>query len=466
MIATVSSPAQWAQSEFSLVELGDRRRTQRLVKLATSLAQSPGGTLPQAMPQWGELKAAYRFLSQPENRYEAILQPHWQRTLEQCQRPGEYLLIEDTTLLDYSTHRGTEDLGINGSRGRGLRLHSTLALAVKGWDEQQKPQVELVGLMHQQCWGQAPRPKGEARSNCFGRRQRASQRWAQVLTDCPAPAGQSRWIYIADRESDFYEPIQRCQQRGVDFIIRARTLRRLAGEAGSLLEGVERGPVLGRQEIELRARPGMAARRAMVQLRSNRVRLRGPWRPGGFLEELAPLNVLEVKEINAPPGVEPLHWVLLTSLPCDQLEQAQRIAGRYGGRWHIEEYHKALKSGAGVEDSQLEQAYRLQTLIAVLSLVALRLLHTKLAARAPKQVPLAPEVIGSEALQILEARMGKPKGKWTPNTFWLAVARLGGFIGRKNDGSPGWKNIWRGWQRLLWMTQGLETLNQLKTKCG
>jgi len=466
MTSTVLAPAQWAQNELSLVELGDRRRTQRLMKIATRLAQSPGGTLPQALPDWGELKAAYRFFSQPKNHYEAILRPHWQRTLEQCQEPGEYLLIEDTTFLDYSAHRATQELGINGSRGRGLRLHSTLALAVKGWDEEQRPQTELVGLLHQHCWAQAPRPKGEARSKCFARPHRCSQRWAQVLKEGPAPAAQSRWIWVADREADFYEPIQRCQQRGVDFIIRARTLRRVAGAAGGLLDVLEQGQVLGEQEIELRARPGMAARRAVVQLRSHRVSLPGPWRPGGFLEELKPLNVLEVKELHPPQGVEPLHWVLLTSLPCQDLEAARRVAGRYGGRWHIEEFHKALKSGAGVEESQLEQAYRLQSLIAVLSLVALRLLHTKLAARVPQQPPLEPEVIAPEALQILEARVGKPEGPWTASTFWLAVAKLGGFIGRKSDGSPGWKNIWRGWKRLIWMTQGLETLNQLKNKCG
>lgn len=69
-----------------------------------------------------------------------------------------------------------------------------------------------------------------------------------------------------------------------------------------------------------------------------------------------------------------------STLGCTDLTQARRIVGRYTARWHIEEYHKALKSGAGVEDSQLEQAYRLETLIAVLALVALRLLNTKLVA--------------------------------------------------------------------------------------
>jgi hypothetical protein len=30
----------------------------------------------------------------------------------------------------------------------------------------------------------------------------------------------------------------------------------------------------------------------------------------------------------------------------------ESVVGRYTARWWIEEYHKALKSGAGVEDSQ------------------------------------------------------------------------------------------------------------------
>ena len=120
MTTTVLEPAQWAQMEFALVRLGDQRRTERLVKIATRLAHSPGGTLPQAMPHWSELKAAYRFFSQPKNRYEQILRPHWERTQAACQAPGEYLLIEDTTLLDYSAHPATEELGQIGDGGRGF----------------------------------------------------------------------------------------------------------------------------------------------------------------------------------------------------------------------------------------------------------------------------------------------------------------------------------------------------------
>jgi hypothetical protein len=452
------APAQWAQMEFALAQLGDQRRTQRLVKIATRLAQSPGGTLPQAMPRWEELKAAYRFFSQPKNRYEPILRPHWERTQSACQEPGEYLLIEDTTLLDYSSHCATEGLGQIGDGGRGFWLHSTLALRVQAWDLEQRPETVLVGLFHQHCWAQKRRPQGETRSSRMWRTQRSSKRWAAVLQTCARPASGSRWTFIADREADFYEPMQHCQQRGVDFVIRACQNRRLAQGAGRLWDRLDQGVDLGQVEIELRARPGMAARRVVLRVRRQQVKLSGPWRPGGWQADLAALPMLEVQEINPPVEVEPLRWILLTSLPCTTLSQARRIIGRYPARWSIEEYHKALKSGAGVEDSQLAQACRLETLIAVLALVAVRLLNTKLMARACPDQPLEVGQTNTQALTVLETRIGKPKDGWTQKSFWTAVARLGGFIGRKNDGEPGWQNIWRGWQRLMWMSEGLETL--------
>ncbi len=115
MCTTLLPPAQWAQMEFALAELGDRRRTHRLVNIATRLAQNPGGTLPQALPDWSELKAAYRFFSQPQNGYEQIQGAHWRRTRNQCRQPGEYLLIEDTTTLDDSARPAREDLGTIGT---------------------------------------------------------------------------------------------------------------------------------------------------------------------------------------------------------------------------------------------------------------------------------------------------------------------------------------------------------------
>src|SRR5262245_23733027 len=104
MSTTLLAPDQWAQKEFGFARLGDQRRNKRLVKIATQLAAKPGGTLPQAFSDWAELKAAYRFFGQSGVTFERIQLSHLERTRQDCSQPGEYLLIEDTTLLDYSHH--------------------------------------------------------------------------------------------------------------------------------------------------------------------------------------------------------------------------------------------------------------------------------------------------------------------------------------------------------------------------
>src|SRR5438067_13684865 len=116
--------------------------------MATCLAQRPSGTLPQAFPQWNDLKATYRLLDHIEFGPEQIQQPHRQQTLEECQQPGEYLMIDDTTEMDYSSHRRTEQLGyIGNGRGRGMLLHSTLAVRIEGWESDEEPQGIALGLL-------------------------------------------------------------------------------------------------------------------------------------------------------------------------------------------------------------------------------------------------------------------------------------------------------------------------------
>jgi hypothetical protein len=466
-IAPLLPPAQWAQQEFALAELGDQRRTQRLVKIGQALAAAPGGTLPQAFPDWAELKAAYRLLDRPEASFERIVAPHLERTRTTCRQPGDYLLIEDTTLLDYSAGPAASELGcIGDGRGRGFELHSTLAVRIEGWTLEQRPEGRLLGLLGQRCDRPRPAPPGQSPTERL-QRPRRSQRWAAALQQAGAPPPGCRWIYVADRESDFYEPIHTCQQHRMDFVLRARHDRRLAEDAGHLQATLARAPVLGQTTVELRARPGQAARPARVAMRAVRVDLDGPWRPGGRQAPLPGLWAVEVCEVHAPQGVkEPLHWVLLTSRPCARWAAVQRVVGIYTARWWIEDYHKALKSGAGVEESQLERGRRLEALIGVLAVVAVRLLSTQLLARSQPEGLEAAESFGPEALALLEAKLGRPPGGWTNQRVLIAVARLGGFLARTRDGLPGWQTIWRGWQRLLWMCEGVAILNHGGKRCG
>ena len=272
---------------------------------------------------------------------------------------------------------------------------------------------------------------------------------------------------MADREADFYEPIQRCQTRGVDFIIRGYQNRRLAEADGHLRDALASTPVLGTSTVAVRSRGGEPARTATVELRAVPVDLAGPWRPGGWQPALRGVWALEVREVGAPATVTaPLHWVLLTSLPCRTLAETRRVVGRYAARWWVEEYHKALKSGTGVEHSQLASGGRLAPLIAVLAVVAVRLLSTKLLARGRPEGIEALTIFGPEALTLLERKFGRPAEGWNNRTVLVATARLGGFLARKHDGLPGWQTIWRGWQRLMRLGEGLAIFSGGGQSCG
>jgi hypothetical protein len=52
----------WARQEFESLELGDARRTQRLIRLVDDLSAQPTGSIPLASGGWAETKAAYRLL--------------------------------------------------------------------------------------------------------------------------------------------------------------------------------------------------------------------------------------------------------------------------------------------------------------------------------------------------------------------------------------------------------------------
>jgi len=448
------SAAVWAQRDFGAADLGDVRRTKRLVRVATALAEKSEGTLPGAFSSWAELKAAYRLFANEEATYLKIIQPHWDRTRKECGAPGEYLLVEDSTSLDFTSHPAVTGVGpIGNDFCKGLNLHTTLALRIEGWDSAHNPEVTVQGLFAQRCWTRALRKKRESKRERLRRSNRESQRWAAIFAESGGPPQGSKWTLEADRESDIYEVFGRCRQAGVDFIIRAAQPRALHKEHQSVFEAVRRSPLKGRFSIGLRARPGQGAREADLEVRATTVTLRPPQRPDGRSEPFT-VNVVEAREPCPPRGSEAIHWVLLTSWDSETFEQALRVVKAYSQRWLIEEYHKALKTGVNIERSQLSTAKRIEALLAVLVVVAARLLQAKLLATSKPEERIKPDQAGPEAMAILEARFGKPRGGWTHRSFFESIARLGGFLGRKGDGSPGWLTIWRGWQKLMTMVEG------------
>jgi hypothetical protein len=146
----LESPENWACKTFAAAELGDPRRTDRLVQMAAALAEEPAASLPEAMRDVSETIAAYRFLNTPQIRHEQIMQPHWQQTQQLMQEREQVLLIADATAHhphDASEHdrtgsggtgrAGTWLLCPHGPGGRcpqqagvGLRLSGALGSAI------------------------------------------------------------------------------------------------------------------------------------------------------------------------------------------------------------------------------------------------------------------------------------------------------------------------------------------------
>lgn len=448
----------WAASEFTEAELGDRRRCKRLIRVAGALARDPHGTLPQSFEGWSEAKAAYRLLGRPDVCYDRIIGSHLARVQSACNRPGEYLLIEDTTSLDFTSHLAAQDLGrIGDDGGRGLYLHSMLALRVERWNEDNEPEVTVEGLFHQHWWARTGPTIGSNREKKKKRfsRPRESQRWAAITEKVGVPPQGCRWTYMADRESDIYEAFEHCRKNDWRFIIRASHPRALSDQDGSVFTRVAKSPELGEFTVDLRARPGQAARRARLVVRACTISLRGPWRPGGALSPL-PISVVEAQELDAPEGVEAIHWVLLTDWPCASFQDAIRVIRTYTRRWLVEEYHKCLKSGTKIEDSQLSAAHNITALLGILAVVAVRLLQTKLQASTLPDEVVLPESLPQGISAVLGSKFGEPSGGWTNRSLLVAIARLGGFLARKGDGNPGWLTIWRGWQKLMLLTQGFD----------
>lgn len=448
---------QWAEQQFGECELGDARRTQRLVKYAAQVATRPDASTPQQTKGWGDCKAAYRLFACEKTTFEAVARPHWKQT-RACQ-PGTYLVIGDTTQIEFGIWRNVSGLSPTGDgRGRGFLLHS--ALMVDAHSE------AIVGLAGQTIHHRQPRSKKDTK---YKTRQgpRESDIWGRVIEEVGSPPSEAQFIHVFDRGADNFEVYARLLLARGEWIVRAGQLERkvqFQGQELPLVTVLPRLEALGSYELTWRVAGQRGTRTAKLEIRVGTLgvptpRMKSRWvRERGF--SLITMNVVEVREIDPPAGVEPLHWVLLTSLPVTSFSAAWRVIEYYEKRPLIEEFHKALKTGCRVEERYYQTSARLEALVGLLSVVAVRLVQLKRIAQIDPQRP-ASAVVPPAWLWALEQRFGRKLP--TVRDFFRALARLGGFLGRKSDGEPGWITLWRGTQTLLPM---LEVPIYETKKCG
>lgn len=453
----------WAVTEFADADLGDARRTQRLVELTTVLAQRPGASLPEACGTRAMLKAAYRFFDNDAIEASAILDSHVDATTARMAAVPLVLAVQDTTELDWTAHPATTGLGpLAHPDHQGLHVHTTLALT---------PARVPLGLVAQQVWARDPEETGKRASRkCRPITEKESHKWltsVEAVIEAHARCPQTRFVCIGDREADVYDLFLQERPSGVDLLVRASWNRRVDHAERYLWAKVEAQPVAATLTVRVPRRGLQPARQATVTVRWCLVLLCPPThRKAEKLPTLAVWAVL-AREEHPPAGVDPIEWLLLTTCAVHTTEDAVERVDWYACRWGIEVWHKVLKSGCRIETRQLETAARLQRGLAVYSVIAWRVLYATLLSRAMPDAPctvlLEPEEW--EALYCAIHLTSTPPA--TPPTLRQAVrwiGRLGGFLARRSDGEPGVTVLWKGFQHLFDLTLMYHVMRPLPQK--
>ncbi len=462
--------------ELAGADLGDPRRSRRLVQVAGSMAGAPERSLSAACGGWNQSVAACRLLAAPQVRPEKILAPHRQALQERAEAQSTIAVIQDTTELDFTAMRHMEGTGsLNDDHRRGLFLHSLYAVSESGlplgvWDlhfHQRAPKTVRAA-----AGSRKERPLEERESHRWLEGYRATQALAAALPGCEV-------FSLADREGDLYDVFAAWAEHSAaggpvaQWLIRGQQDRALEGmEEGApdkLFAALATAPQLGEIRFEMpaavqyrkakngrgsRVKTERSARPVVQQVRALSVTPRPPFRREGRLPAVT-VWALWACEINPPEGEPPICWLLLTSVPVTTLAIAQRLIALYLRRWDIEVYHRVLKTGCRVEHLQLKGAGAVRNALTIYAVTAWRILYLTHLGRVCPEQPCSLVFTEGEwkaASAVARRQRKEPPLRGPPEPalgeFILTVARFGGYLGRKRDGPPGAQVLWQGLARL------------------
>ena len=451
----------WAEEELKYADLGDVRRNRRLVKIVEDLSAQPNESVPQAARDAAAMQGIYEFWGNRRIQGSAIIGGHVEKTAERTKEHPAVLALQDTSELDYSEHTSKKGVGpLSNPAARGLKVHTVLSATVDG--------VPL-GVLDQKTWAREV-GKGRTKESRRAITEKESQRWLDSLeaTHSRVPA-QTQVITVADREADIYELFAMARPENSEFLIRAAQNRNTTKEALSeevipLFEAIRQKSACGEVTLELQRTPRRSPRNATLTVRVTKLWLQAPTHLKAKTPQAVEVNVIWAVEENPPEGEKAVNWLLLTTLEVPDFESACKCIKWYSMRWLIERYFFSLKSGCQIEKLQLESGERIERALATYAIVAWRLLWLTYEARQnPEQT--VEGILEAHEWQALYFRIHKtkelPEQAPTLGECVRWVAQLGGFLGRKGDGDPGVKTLWRGLQRLHDIAETWALIQQL-----
>lgn len=355
------------------------------------------------------------------------------RVAERCVG-REVLAIQDTTV-------------VRSAGGGGEYLHVVLAVdAVDG---------TIVGLAHACFLRRTQGRRDDRRSRAV--EDKESYRWLEGAAHAASVcAGASGLTVVADRESDIYEAFAR-RPAASDLVIRAAQDRAVE-DGARLFAAADALPEAGRTVLSLPARPGRPARSATLAVRFKAVRLQRPKmgrRTDTDPAEVA-VHLVDVREVDPPPGQPALHWRLLSTRPVEDLRQALEVVDLYRRRWAIEQLFRTLKSkGFDIEDVDIENPPARTNLVAAALIAATTVQQLVHARDGAAEGPLRPltDAFDPEDAALLQAfcrnlegatqRQKNPHPEGSLAYAAWVCARLGGWTGYY--GKPGPIVMLNGW---------------------
>jgi Transposase DNA-binding/Transposase Tn5 dimerisation domain len=438
--------SDWAIEEFGAADLGDARRTARLVTLARQLARSPHCSFPQSLSQ-AQLKAAYRFFDNDGVDTDGILSSHIGQTLGRMRDLPVVLAVQDSTEYNLTHLPATQGMGYCSHKHvRGFFMHSMLALTPEGLP---------LGVLGLKTWTRPLAQLGKRKQRkTLPVRQKESVKWIEGLehmttlsAHCPA----SQIVGVCDREADMYDLFAAERAERVDWLVRAAWNRRVDHPEKYLWEAMQSIPEMGTMPLRVPARGAVAERTAELAIRCAPVRIRPP--RSHKVKGLAEVEVCVVWAIETmpPAGIEPIEWMLLSSVPTHTVEQALERLSWYARRWTIETWHRVLKSGCQIEARQFGDVQRFMRATALFAVISWRILYATLLGRLDADISCEVLLQRFEWQALYCRTHGTTTPPPQPPTLGQAVlwiAKLGGYLGRKRDRPPGTTVMWRGFLAL------------------
>jgi Transposase Tn5 dimerisation domain len=289
--------------------------------------------------------------------------------------------------------------------------------------------------------------------------QKESQKWLTSLAAvrrahdwCP----QTRFVSVGDREADVYDLLVAERPAGVDLLVRAAWNRGVEAPERYVWATVAAPPLVEHLVLHVPRRGPQPARDARLAWRFCPLTLCPPQNRTSEGLPAVTLWAVQVREVEPPAEVEPIEWLLLTTVAVQTVDDALERVAWYACRWGIEVWHRILNSGGRIEARQLATAERLQRCLTLYSVMAWRVFYATMLARAVSEMPCN-VLLAIEAWQALYCAIHHcPTPPDEPPTLSEAVrwmAQLGGFVGRRPRDHPGAETLWRGFQHLSDLTR-------------